>query len=163
MKKTIFLFAALLILTTPLFAEEIVGMKTAETEETQAAETAETKPAAALGAKTGGITGMKAEGTKAARIKAAKAAKKAKHSFKPKDGFVPNGAVAIHIAEAVLTPIYGPETMAKERPLTAKLKKGIWLVQGTMPCPAGNRCVGGVVEAEIAKANGKILRVSHGK
>lgn len=158
MKKTFFLFAALLALTAPLFAEEIVGTKTAETEGTQTVQTAETNTAEAVEPKVAGITGTKGTKTKASRT-----AKKAKHSFKPKEGFVPNSAVAVQIAEAVLTPIYGAETIAKEKPLTAKLKKGIWTVAGTLSCPAGNRCVGGVVEADIAKGNGRILRVSHGK
>jgi hypothetical protein len=124
MKRTFCLFAALLMLTTPLFAAKISGTKN-----TKNTMTAETAP----------------------------------HSFKPAEGYVPNSTVAIAVAEAVLTPIYGAETIAKEKPLTAKLTRGVWLVRGTLACPTGNKCVGGVVEAEVVKRDGRILRVSHGK
>jgi hypothetical protein len=90
-------------------------------------------------------------------------AEEAKHSYRPAEGYVPDVATAVAIAEAVLMPIYGAETIAKERPLTAELKEGTWTVKGTLACPGGGRCVGGVAEVEIDKENGKVLRVSHGK
>ena len=124
MKKTGCVLAALLLLTTPLFAAKISGTKN-----TKIVPTAET----------------------------------AEHAFRPAEGYVPNSTVAVAVAEAILTPIYGAATIAKEKPLTAKLTRGVWLVKGTLSCPTGNRCVGGVVEAEVVKRDGRILRVSHGK
>ena len=82
-----------------------------------------------------------------------------KHHFVPEAGFVPDEQTAIRIAEAVWTPIYGRQSIEARRPLRAKLIEGVWHVEGTLP--EGMR--GGTPEAEIAQADGKILRVSHGK
>ncbi len=86
-----------------------------------------------------------------------------KHSYKPKDGYVPDALTAVKIAEAVLVPIYGEKVINEEKPLKAALKDGVWIVEGTLHCPEGNRCPGGVVIIEISKDDGRILRVSHGK
>jgi hypothetical protein len=71
---------------------------------------------------------------------------------------VPNEQVALRIAEAVLIPIYGQETIDAEKPLVATLREGVWTVTGTLP----PRHVGGVALIEIARADGRIIRVSHG-
>src|SRR5512135_1855306 len=86
-----------------------------------------------------------------------------KHSFKPDNGYVSDATTAIKIAEAVLTPIYGENVIKNERPFKAVLKDGVWTVEGTLRCPEGERCTGGVAIIEISKDDGKILRVSHGK
>ena len=85
-----------------------------------------------------------------------------KHNYKPKEGYVPDEKTAIRIAVAVWIPIYGEKNIEGEKPYHAKLQKdkGIWTVEGSLP--SGN-VVGGVAEAEIAKDDGRILRVSHGK
>ncbi len=80
-------------------------------------------------------------------------------SFKPKDGFVPTSEVAIKIAVAVWEPIYGAEKIAAEQPYRARLTNGIWRVTGSLPPGV----LGGVAEAEISKADGRILRISHGQ
>ena len=90
-------------------------------------------------------------------------AQQEEHSYKPKDGYVPDAATAIKIAEAVLIPIYGQKVISQEKPFNAKLEDGIWVVTGTLHCPQGDSCKGGVAIIEIAKDDGKILRVSHGK
>lgn len=82
-----------------------------------------------------------------------------RHSYKPAEGFVPNAETAVRIAIAVWEPIYGRDNIEGQKPIRAELKDGIWYVSGTLP--AGLR--GGVAEAEIAKLDGRILRVSHGK
>ena len=87
----------------------------------------------------------------------------AAHSYKPAEGYVPDAATAIKIAEAILTPIYGKEVINREQPLVAQLNAGVWVVTGTLHCPAHQRCLGGVAVIEIAKDDGRILRVSHGK
>jgi hypothetical protein len=79
--------------------------------------------------------------------------------YVPKDGFVPDAATAARIGEAVCIPIYGEAKCAAERPFKATLKDATWTVEGSLP--AGTK--GGVVAVEIAKADGKILKVSHGK
>lgn len=82
------------------------------------------------------------------------------HNYKPPQGYVPDAATAIKIAVAVWEPIYGQEQISQEKPYTAVLVNGIWIVEGTLP---KQYTVGGVAVAEISKDDGKILRVSHGK
>jgi len=72
----------------------------------------------------------------------------------PSNGFVPDNATAVKVAEAVLIPVYGAKQIESERPFTATLKKGVWTVAGTLRCPDGkggftNDCVGGVATVQI--------------
>lgn len=83
-----------------------------------------------------------------------------KHSYVPPNGFVPDSATAVRIAEAVWIPIYGEKQMRRERPFVAHLSAGVWTVESSLLRPSN---VGGVAVAEIAKQDGRILRVSHGK
>ena len=80
-------------------------------------------------------------------------------TYQPKDGFVPDAATAIAIAQAVWEPIYGREQIAHEKPFTAVLHNGIWRVEGSLP----KGTFGGVAIAEISKKDGRILGVIHGK
>ena len=81
------------------------------------------------------------------------------HSYVPADGFVPESVTAARIAAAVWAPIYGERRVESQRPLRAALRRGIWTVTGTLPPGSA----GGVALAEIAKRDGRILRVSHGR
>ncbi len=72
---------------------------------------------------------------------------------------MPDAATAIKIAEAVWTPIYGEEKLKRERPFTAQLVKGVWIVQGTLP----EGWLGGTAYAEISKETGCVLNVTHFK
>lgn len=85
------------------------------------------------------------------------------HNYVPKDGYVPTAGVAIKIAVAVWEPIYGEEKIAAEKPYQAALTNGVWTVVGSLPVRAERIVVGGVAIAEIAKADGRVIRVSHGK
>ena len=87
------------------------------------------------------------------------AAEAARHNLKPKDGYVPDSKTAMKIAVAVWEPIYGEEQIAKQKPYRAALTNGVWTVEGSLPASM----VGGVAVAEIAKDDGRILRVSHGQ
>jgi len=80
-------------------------------------------------------------------------------NYTPKDGFVPNRETAIKIAIAVWEPIYGAEKIAVEKPYQARLTNGVWIVEGALP----KGVFGGVAEARLAKDDGRILKVSHGK
>ena len=73
------------------------------------------------------------------------------HFYKPKQGFVPNAAIAIEIAEAIAAPIYGEKKINKEKPLSADLYNGIWTVSGNDGLLIG-----------IQQDDGKILQVSCG-
>ena len=78
-------------------------------------------------------------------------------NVRPKDGYVPNAATAVAIAEAVLIPIYGEAEIAADRPYRASLADGVWRVSGTLP----PNTVGGTAVAMIAKDDGRIVRVFH--
>ena len=85
------------------------------------------------------------------------AAEAQKHSYKPVLGYVPDEETAIKIAVAVWSPIYGKEQIEKEKPYKATLKDGIWYVSGSLP----TGWIGGTAEAEIAKDDGRIIRITH--
>ncbi len=89
-------------------------------------------------------------------------------SYIPEAGFVPDPKTAIAIAEAVLVPVYGKKQIESERPFTATLKDDVWTVEGTLHCSDGKggvttSCDGGVAVVKIAKRNGRILSMGHGK
>ncbi|MFZ0039387.1 MAG: NTF2 fold immunity protein [Candidatus Acidiferrales bacterium] len=80
-------------------------------------------------------------------------------TFVPKNGFVPDKETAIRVAEAVLIPIYGEKQITSERPLSAELKDGIWIVSGHMPLGMN----GGAAEIRISKKTCRVISVIHGK
>jgi hypothetical protein len=81
----------------------------------------------------------------------------------PKEGFVPNAEVAVTVAEAVLAPVYGKQTIISERPFKATLRGNIWVVEGKVPCegPSDAVCPGGAGEVWISKRTGQILFMTH--
>ncbi len=88
--------------------------------------------------------------------------------YTPPNGFVPDAATAVKIAEAVLVPVYGEKEIESERPFKAKLKDGVWTVAGTLRCPDGkggwtSSCYGGVATIQIAKSDGRIISMVHYK
>jgi NTF2 fold immunity protein len=85
-----------------------------------------------------------------------------KENYKPKEGYVPDEKTAIRIAVAVWIPIYGEKQIEEEKPYHATLSNGVWYVMGSLPKPTPRYVVaGGVAVAEIAKDDGRILRVIH--
>jgi hypothetical protein len=80
-------------------------------------------------------------------------------SFKPKAGFVPDALTATAIAEAVLSPIYGRNSIVKQKPYNVSLKDEVWTVEGTL----SKDRLGGTFAVRIAKDSGAILHVSHSK
>jgi hypothetical protein len=74
----------------------------------------------------------------------------------PTSGFVPDEKTAVKIAEAILLPLYGEKSVARERPYTAKLKYGVWTVEGYSSIPK-NRRLGGPVQVHIAQRDGQIV------
>lgn len=81
------------------------------------------------------------------------------HTFVPKDGFVPDGATAKSIAEAVAIPIYGEQAIKRQRPYVARLSNDVWTVTGSLPTGE----VGGVFLVEVSKDDARVIRVTHGK
>lgn len=86
----------------------------------------------------------------------------AEPAFVPKNGFVPDRATAVKIAEAILVPIYG-EQVLKQRPFKATLSRDRWIVEGTFHQAKGEVLSGGVALIEIKQSTGEILQVIHGK
>jgi hypothetical protein len=93
---------------------------------------------------------------------------------KPAAGYVPDANTAITIAVAVWGPIYGAAEIAAAKPYRAHLSGGVWTVEGSLACDDSAQssvmrrgrmpvCAGGVAVAEIARDDGRILRVGHGK
>ena len=80
---------------------------------------------------------------------------------------VTDGATAVKIAEKALIPVYGKKKVLSERPFTAELKDGVWMVSGTLHCPyskdSNASCSGGVAMVQISQADGHILSMGHGK
>ena len=77
----------------------------------------------------------------------------------PKEGFIPNEATAIKVAEAVWLPIYG-DRIYKSKPFKAILQDStVWIVEGTLK----ENQKGGYPYIEIQKSDGKILKVTHSK
>ena len=79
--------------------------------------------------------------------------------FAPNGGFVPDQQTAVRVAEAILAPIYGEKQIALERPFSAALKNGVWIVTGHLS--PGH--IGGAAELQISKKTCEIIAVSHGK
>src|SRR3981081_3322378 len=73
-------------------------------------------------------------------------------SYIAPNGFVPDAATAIRVAEAILLPIYGEEKVLSERPFRASLGAGVWTIQGMLP--AGRH--GGVALVKIAKRDARV-------
>ena len=72
---------------------------------------------------------------------------------------MPDEKTAVRIAVRVWIPIYGEKQIEKGKPHHAFLTNGIWTVEGSL----ARNVIGGVAVAEIAKADARILRISHGK
>jgi len=87
-----------------------------------------------------------------------KAQQPAASSSLPLNGIVPDTVTAIRIAEAVAEPVYGKRVIGHQRPLRATLRDSVWTVVGTLP--PNSRA--GLLVIEIAKRDGRILRMSHG-
>ena len=74
-------------------------------------------------------------------------------------GPVEDEADAIKIALDAWIPIYGRKQIEEEKPFVAKLKNGIWTVEGSLP----EGWVGGVAIARISQKDGSVLETGHGE
>src|SRR5947209_1132683 len=78
-------------------------------------------------------------------------------SLLPAQGIIPDEVTAVKVAEAVFTPIFGAEEVAKYSPYHARLTEGLWTVYGTLK--PGSRA--GTPQMTIQKNDGKIIEVWH--
>jgi ATP-dependent Clp protease ATP-binding subunit ClpA len=72
----------------------------------------------------------------------------------PKAGCVPDAQTAIRIAEAVWDPLYGTETVSKQRPFRADLIDDVWTIRGTPSDPAQRSLI-----AKIERSDGRLLQL----
>ncbi len=89
-------------------------------------------------------------------------------TYVPPSGYVPDSVTAVQIAEAVLVPVYGRKQIESQRPFTARLKKDVWTVSGTLRCrdQAGkisSICSGGTAVVQISKQDAHIISMIHHK
>jgi hypothetical protein len=80
-------------------------------------------------------------------------------SYVPKAGFVPDSVTAARIAEAVLDAAYGSTKIEAQKPLMATLHQGVWTIKGSL----AKHVPGGVAEVRLAKQDGRILGMTHGR
>ena len=78
-------------------------------------------------------------------------------AYRPENGYAPDEKTAIGIALNVWAPIYGKDHIEKQKPYSAFLVDGYWLVSGSLP----KHMVGGVAHAVIEKKTGQIVYVIH--
>lgn len=69
---------------------------------------------------------------------------------------------ALLIGEALLQAVYGKDVL-RQRPFKINETKATWILDGTFHCPKGQHCLGGVAHLEFSKADGRIIKVNHGK
>lgn len=81
------------------------------------------------------------------------------HHYQPSEGVVSDEQTAVSIAVAVWNPIYGEDNIAKQKPYQVFLVDGYWVVSGSLP----KRMVGGTAKIVIAREDGRIINISHGK
>ncbi len=70
--------------------------------------------------------------------------------------YVPDAATAIKIAIAFWEPIYGRNNVARNKPFRAKLKNGIWIVDGSLPAERVDR----LPVTKIDQKDGRSVRFS---
>ena len=78
-------------------------------------------------------------------------------AYRPADGYVPDAQTAIAIAVNVWVPIYGKDHIERQKPYSAMLVDGYWVVSGSLPVTV----VGGVAHAVIEKRTGQVTYVIH--
>lgn len=77
----------------------------------------------------------------------------------PSAGFIPDTTTASSAAEAVLSAVYGADQIGGQKPFLVSENDGVWIVRGQLP----ENMLGGVALLEISRADGRILRMTHGR
>lgn len=86
-----------------------------------------------------------------------------KHSYMPSNGYVPDEATAVAIAEAILIPIYGASSINSQKPFSVSLDKDVWTVTGQRQSQSNRLILGGVFRIQISKIDARVTLVTHGK
>lgn len=80
-------------------------------------------------------------------------------NYKLSQDAIPDSMTAIKVADVLLTKRYGTETIESEKPFTAILLEGYWIVYGNLP----EGYSGGVAEIFMKKNTGEVIRLVHTK
>lgn len=72
---------------------------------------------------------------------------------------IPDSKTAVEISESILFPIYGKESIIKQRPYDLSLIDGYYIINGTFPKPQ----IGGTFIIIINSRNGKVMKLTHGE
>ena len=78
----------------------------------------------------------------------------------PPNGLIPTQEVAIQVAEAVLSHLYGAEPIRKQRPFKVNLSEGVWTIEGSYPEP---RNPTGIAVVQLRQEDGQLLQVTQGQ
>ena len=82
------------------------------------------------------------------------------HGITAKEGIIKDAFTAKRMALAILESFYGKKQIQSEEPITVSLiDNKYWYVSGTLP----EGYLGGVAEILIAKEDGRIFYLAHGK
>jgi hypothetical protein len=84
-------------------------------------------------------------------------------SYIPTNGYVPDEATAAAVAEAILVPIYGKESIDRQKPFFVSLEKDVWTVSGRLRQVPNHIVVGGVFLIQISRQDGRVRFHTHGK
>ena len=87
------------------------------------------------------------------------------HGYRPANGYVPDAATAVRLAEALLIPVYGEQKIIAERPFKATLDGHVWTVAGTLHCgdDKSGMCFGGTATVKLSKDDARVLFMIHYK
>jgi len=66
----------------------------------------------------------------------------------------------VKIAEAILFPVYGADTIKGERPYNVSLKNGCWYISGSMP-QSGEPMAGGTFFITISQWDARVIDIGH--
>jgi len=75
------------------------------------------------------------------------------------DTLIKNKQALIKYAEPILFKTYSKEKILGEKPYVISLKKGIWIMEGTLP----DGYLGGTFHIEIKANDGNVIRIIHYK
>lgn len=102
-------------------------------------------------------------GAAAAQTQHCKVEEAAKYRHVPSNGYVPDEAAAIAVAEAILVPIYGKESIEGQKPFLVSLQNDVWTVYGPLPTQKDKLVLGGVFRIQISQRDASVLNHTHGK
>lgn len=75
------------------------------------------------------------------------------------EGFLAEAGTAARLGELLLARVYGQSQIDRQKPLLVNEAEGVWIVTGQLP----RGRAGGVGRIELARADARVLRMTHGR